>query len=203
MSRPLSASLLGLVIVTSILIAFHAMGFQLRLSGDPMIHARFDAMPVAGAMHVIGGGLVLLIGGFQFSSRLRRAAPSLHRNLGRAYLLLVATGGIGALLLAPHADGGLVGRFGFFLLGVLWLFSGLQAYLAIRRRDIEAHRAWMLRNFSMTFGAVTLRLYLGLFAAAGVPFEEAYPVVAWLAWVPNLIIVEWFMALSQRAHATH
>ncbi len=196
MSRSISAGLLGLVIVTSILIAIHAMGFQFRVSGDPQIHARFDAMPVAGAMHVIGGGLVLLIGGFQFSSRLRRRAPSLHRNLGRVYLLLVATGGIGALALAPFAGGGLVGQFGFFLLGVLWLFSGLQAYLAIRRRDIEAHRAWMLRNFSMSFGAVTLRIYLGLFAVAGVPFEDAYPVVAWLAWVPNLIAVEWFMALT-------
>ena len=49
----------------------------------------------------------------------------------------------------------------------------------------------------MTFGAVTLRIYLGLFALAGVPFEEAYPAVAWLAWVPNLLLVEWFLALKR------
>ena len=49
----------------------------------------------------------------------------------------------------------------------------------------------MVRNFSLTFAAVTLRVYLGLFFVAGVPFELFYPFVAWLAWVPNLLIAEW------------
>ena len=202
MPRALSITLLSLIILTSILIALHAFGFQFRVSGDPVFHARFDTMPIAGAMHVIGGGIVLALGGFQFSSRLRQNYLTLHRNMGRAYLILVAVGGVGALVLAPSADGGLVGRFGFFLLGVAWLFSGWQAYAAVRRGDIQSHKAWMLRNFSMTFGAVTLRIYLGLFAVAGVPFEASYPVVAWLAWVPNLIIVEWYMALTEQSRKT-
>lgn len=51
----------------------------------------------------------------------------------------------------------------------------------------------MMRNFTMAFGAVTLRIYLGIFSASGVPFQESYPVVAWLSWVPNLLIVEWVL----------
>jgi hypothetical protein len=51
----------------------------------------------------------------------------------------------------------------------------------------------MMRNYAMAFGAVTLRIYLGVFGAVGVPFIESYPVVAWIAWVPNLIFVEWFL----------
>jgi len=39
---------------------------------------------------------------------------------------------------------------------------------------------------------------LGLFAAFGIPFAEAYPVVAWIAWVPNLIPVEWFPGARTR-----
>ena len=148
-------------------------------------------------MHVLGGGLCLLIGGFQFSKRLRSNHLQLHRNLGRTYLVLVLLGGIGSLILAPNADGGLVARIGFFILGVLWLFSGLQAYLAIRRKDVATHRAWMLRNFALTFAAVTLRIYLNVFAAIGVDFSESYPVVAWLAWVPNLILIEWYLALFE------
>ena len=37
----------------------------------------------------------------------------------------------------------------------------------------------MVRNFSLTFGAVTLRLYLPSVGGAGVPFEVAYPIIAW------------------------
>ena len=49
----------------------------------------------------------------------------------------------------------------------------------------------MIRSYALTLGAVTLRVYLPLFLMLGLPFEQAYPAVAWLAWVPNLIIAEW------------
>jgi hypothetical protein len=37
-----------------------------------------------------------------------------------------------------------------------------------------------------------LRLYLPISGVAGVPFEVAYPIIAWVAWVPNLIVAEWW-----------
>lgn len=40
------------------------------------------------------------------------------------------------------------------------------------------------------FAAVMLRIYLPVSMAGGVPFESAYPVIAWLCWVPNLVVVE-------------
>jgi len=48
----------------------------------------------------------------------------------------------------------------------------------------------MVRNFALTFAAVTLRLWLPASIASGVPFELAYPAVAWLCWVPNLLAAE-------------
>ena len=198
MTARLQMVFLGFVIFTSIAIALHAFGFQLRLSGAPDFHVRFDALPIPAAMHVIGSGLALLIGGFQFSRTLRRKYLNAHRWLGRIYLLMILIGGAGSFLLAPQAAGGLVAKIGFFLLAVLWWFSAYQAYRAVRQRDIAAHRAWMLRNFALTFAAVTLRIQLGALSAAGVPFEEAYPVVAWLSWVPNLVLIEWYLALSER-----
>jgi hypothetical protein len=27
--------------------------------------------------------------------------------------------------------------------------------------------------------------------ALHIPFEEAYPAIAWLCWVPNLMVAEW------------
>jgi uncharacterized membrane protein len=187
---------LGLVVLSSVMIGIYALAFQARLVGAPTFHARFDEMPLFTAMHVVGGGIVLLVGGFQFVAGLRQKHPQLHRWMGRLYLSFVLIGGVGGLVMAPVSDGGLVGHYGFGLLAVLWLYSGWHAYAAIRRGDVETHKAWMLRNFSLAFGAVTLRVYMGLFFAAGVPFDEFYPLMAWVSWVPNLILVEWYLTLK-------
>ena len=67
--------------------------------------------------------------------------------------------------MAPFNSAGLVGFFGFGTLAVLWLATGWLAYRAIRRRDVASHRAWMMRNFALTYAAVTLRLWLGVLIA--------------------------------------
>jgi hypothetical protein len=56
----------------------------------------------------------------------------------------------------------------------------------------------MVRNFALTFAAVTLRLYLGVFMAAGARFEDVYPLLAWLCWVPNLLLAEWLFNSRRR-----
>jgi hypothetical protein len=48
-----------------------------------------------------------------------------------------------------------------------------------------------VRNFALTFAAVTLRIYLPLSNVVGIDFDVAYPVIAWIAWVPNLLVAEW------------
>jgi uncharacterized membrane protein len=191
--------LLWLLIGTSILIAGHAFLFQAGLSGGADFQARFAEVPLFAAFHVLGSGLALLIGGFQFLPGIRARRIYLHRWLGRVYLIAVLLGGIGGLILSARADGGLAGQAGFFLLAVVWLVSGWQAYAAIRRGDVQAHRIWMIRNFALTFAAVTLRIYLGVATGAlGIAFEAFYPLVAWLCWVPNLVVAEWLIIASPR-----
>jgi uncharacterized membrane protein len=188
---------LGLVFAAflSVGVAGYAFAFYfMDTVGDPQFKTRFATVPVFAAFHVLGAGIAMLIGPFQFSSRLRARAVNVHRWLGRIYLSAVLIGGIGGFMLAMIASGGLVARVGFALLAVVWLVSGLQAYVAVRRGDLVRHRRWMIRNFALTFAAVTLRLHLPLLTFGfGVPFDEAYPVVAWLAWVPNLIVAEWLL----------
>lgn len=186
--------LLWLLIALSLPVAFYAFAFQLGLTGGADFQSRFGELPLFGAFHVLGSGLALGIGGFQFLPWLRTRHISWHRWLGRTYLLAVLGGGIGGLVMAGQADGGLVGRVGFSLLAVTWLVSGWQAYAAVRRGDLTAHRVWMIRNFALTFAAVTLRIYLGVFTGPlGIPFAECYPLIAWLCWVPNLIVAEWLI----------
>jgi uncharacterized membrane protein len=175
------------------LYAFLPLGSMLH----PEMRAVFLAHPVGIYTHVFGAAVALAIGPFQFASRLRVARPRLHRWLGRAYLGVgVLIGGSSGLFMAFHAFGGLVARLGFGCLALAWLYTGIRAYAANRAGDPITHRRWMVRNFALAFSAVTLRLYLPASIASGIAFETAYPAIAWLCWVPNLVIAE--LAFNRR-----
>ena len=142
--------------------------------------------------------VALALGPLQFAASLRARHPRLHRNSGRLYLLGVFVGGGAGLLLAFFAQGAWVAKAGFAALAVCWLHTAIRALVAILAGDVVAHRRWMVRNFALTFAAVTLRLYLPAALVSGVPFEAAYPAIAWLCWVPNLLLAQAFLR-SRRA----
>jgi Predicted membrane protein (DUF2306) len=156
-------------------------------------------------LHIVGAMLATIIGPFQFLPKSRSGQYlNVHRWLGRTYLVGVLFGGLGGLYMARLAYGGLPARLGFAALAILWLFSGFMAYKHIRNKEIQRHRQWMVRNYALTFAAVTLRLWQVVFQVAGVDFIVGYVTVAWLCWIPNLIVAEWIvsrMRPSQR-HAT-
>lgn len=181
------------VLLVAMPVALYGLSFPWS-NANPAFKARLMALPWAALPHFLGGGVALLIGGLQFSPRLRVARPRLHRLIGRVYLLAVLAGGLGGLGIATISHGGASTHIGFGLLALLWLGSGMAAWQAILRRDVRAHRRWMMRNFALTFAAVMLRIDIPILQAVfGVSFDEAYQTVAWLCWVPNLILVEWWL----------
>lgn len=153
-------------------------------------------------LHVFGAAVALMLGPLQFWAGLRARRPRLHRWLGRAYLALgVGVGGLSGLVLAGQAFGGLVSRTGFGVLALLWLATGAMALQRIARGDVPGHRRWMTRNFALTLAAVTLRVYLPAAIVGGVGLATAYPVVAWLCWLPNLVLAEWILSRARPAAA--
>jgi uncharacterized membrane protein len=166
----------------------------------PDMRATYETHRAGIYAHVFAASVALLLGPFQFLARLRSEYPTLHRWMGRLYLGVgVLVGGVAGLYMAFFAFGGLASRLGFACLALAWLYTGFRAYRAIRRRDVVSHRRWMVRNFALAFAAVTLRLWLPASVASGAQFELAYPVIAWLCWVPNLLAAE---LLFNRKHDT-
>lgn len=175
--------------------ALVSYGFlPLGAAAHPALRANFEAHALGLYLHVFGACFALALGPFQFVRSLRERHPVLHRWMGLLYLSMgVLVGGLAGLYMSQFAFGGLPSRLGFGLLALAWLYTGSRAYDAIRRREIAAHRRWMIRNFALAFAAVTLRLYLPVAAVSGVEFATAYAVIAWACWVPNLLLAEWLV----------
>ena len=180
------------------LLALAVAGYAITMSFAPelrpsFVRALFAERPVAAFVHFMGGAIALIAGTFQLNSRLRTRFIEVHRWFGRLYIVAVVIGGVAALALALHSFGGLIAHVGFGLLAVCWMGSTLNAYRHIRQRNLSTHRNWMIRSYALTLAAVTLRIYLPSSQLAGIPMTVAYPVIAWLCWVPNLLIAEWFV----------
>nr|WP_255656665.1 DUF2306 domain-containing protein [Lysobacter lactosilyticus] len=176
--------------------AFMPLGSLLH----PDMKAVFLAHQAGIYAHIFASVIAISLGPFQFLGGLRRRFVRLHRWMGRAYLGIgVLVGGLAGLYMATFAFGGVVSKLGFASLAVLWLYTGLRAFLAIRRGKAIEHRRWMVRNFSLTLAAVTLRILLPVSGIAGIPFEVAYPAIAWLCWVPNLLVAERFFNRTDEA----
>lgn len=137
--------------------------------------------------HILFGGLALLIGWVQFSKKLRSANLRRHRIIGKIYIIAAIISGSCGIFIAFYATGGLITSLGFLGLGVLWLYTTIKAYMAVKNRDLQLHQGFMIFSYAACFAAVTLRIWLPLLTFIFNDFKIAYQIVAWLCWVPNII----------------
>jgi uncharacterized membrane protein len=168
-------------------VALVASGFRL-VPGD--IAANRFPTPLGLRIHIVAAGLALLTGPLQLARGLRTRFPQLHRWMGRTYVLACLAGGASGAAIALFSASGLVAGTGFFVLGICWVGATVLGFVAIRGGAIGRHRRWMIRSFALTYAAVTLRLYLPLATGLGLQFSTVYPVIAWLCWIPNLLVAQ-------------
>ena len=166
-----------------------ALGVELSM---PAMFYHVAAQPVALYAHILFAPVALALAPFQFWAGLRARRPGPHRWMGRGYGLAILVSGIAGLVLALRTNAGPVAGWGFGLLAVLWLGCTARGVQLAMARRIALHRRWMIRSVALTLAAVTLRLELPILAMT-LGFETGYPLVAWLAWVPNLLIAEWIL----------
>lgn len=149
-------------------------------------------------VHAVAASTALMLGPLQLSSVVRRRRPALHRACGGLYIAGCIAGGASALVLSAGLSTGPLAAAGFGTLGVLWLHATMQGLRTARARDFSRHRVWMIRSYALTFAAVTLRIYLPMSQMIGIDFAFAYRCIAWLAWVPNLLIAEVYVRQGAR-----
>ncbi len=142
--------------------------------------------------HVLGSATILLVGFVQFS-KLSYQKVNLHRLLGKVYVLgvlLFAAPGAYLMTFFIHRGNGVFAS--FFIQNTLWIATTFLAWRYATQGKIAQHVCMMRRSYGLAFAAVTLRFYIWLFTVLGngVNFEHNYLIIAFLSWVPNLILVE-------------
>ncbi len=173
------------------LVSWRFLVFGVDPSMPGVVH-HLDGRLLALWAHIFFAPIALAVVPFQLSQNLRQTRLKLHRWMGRAYGVAILISGVAGLIIAPYAATGTVAAVGFFLLSVAWLITtGLAIWHAMNHR-ISDHRRWIIRSAALTFAAVTLRLQLPL-GEVFWGFETAYPYIAWLCWLPNLVFAEWYL----------
>ncbi|GII85715.1 hypothetical protein Ssi03_37050 [Sphaerisporangium siamense] len=198
----------GLMALSAIGIAGYAV--PRYLTGDPAdvslpLNPEVPLHYLSLVMHALPGGLALVIGPFQFLARLRAGRPGLHRIMGRIYMISVLAASVASIFAATFTLDGFPVQVAFYLLVAAWLYSLVQAYRSIRRGDVRLHRIWMIRNYALTFAAVTLRVYLmaGLLLrpVTGLTFDDVYTASAWASFLINAVVAEYFIVQRTLAPA--
>jgi uncharacterized membrane protein len=180
----------------AIIIGLYPLVYFLTDMGDGFLHGKSPELlqsvfwTAAFYMHIFFGASAMLIGWSQFSKKIRNRFLNTHRLLGKIYVASVIISGVTGFYIALFANGGIVASLGFVGLALTWLYTTVKAFQSIRGKDIEKHEEWMIRSYAITFAAVTLRIWIPLSQIARIDFVEAYRVIAWLCWIPNLLVAE-------------
>src|SRR5262249_5752581 len=152
-----------------------------------------------------GAATYAVAGAFQFVPRFRRRHPNWHRRAGRILTvagLMVAASALWMTLLYAQKPGT-----GDLLYVLRPVFGSAMAaclglgFTATRRRDIAAHRAWLIRAYAIGVAAGTQAFTGGigaaLFGTGG--FRDDLAKAA--GWVINLAVAEWVIRRPHTAVA--
>jgi len=161
----------------------------LLITDYPMYHAyRLQVIADRNLLipHSVAGTLALLIGPINFSSRIRQRYLSLHRILGRIYVVSVFIGSFTGIALAA----GRPGLPGTSMQAAAWMVCTTAALITARNGHIIQHRQWMMRSYAVTFTFVSSRV-LNLVPAYWSHLGDVLSAVGVIAFtLASLLVVE-------------
>ena len=148
--------------------------------------------------HLFTAVIPLITGPFQFWTWFRVHYMKWHRLLGKIYIYGCLLGGLSALYLSitqPY-PGSIVPA---IMLAILWLFMTSAAWITILRKNVQAHRLFMIRSYTLTLSFVFLRILSDLvYKHNFLSFINNQDVkdatYEWMSWVIPLLVVELYIS---------
>ncbi|GAB3805249.1 DUF2306 domain-containing protein [Micromonospora zhanjiangensis] len=191
--------LTGLILL-SVVPAFGGALRVVSLSGGEVTpeNVRFFAAPVPVLLHIVAAVAFTVLGAFQFAPGFRNRHRAWHRRVGRLLVLCGLTVAATALWMnasyvLPPSDGALLMVLRYLFAATMFVAVGA-GFLAVRRRRIGDHRAWMMRGYAIAQGAGTQAVLLSAWLLAVGPTSQlSRAVLMGTAWTVNLAVAEWLI----------
>ena len=188
---------IGVILLALVFIFMHAIQY---FGFDPEVFGRYWPYKYLLIGHVGGGILALVIGPFQFSSSFRNKYLSIHRLIGKVYIIAILIGSFCAVTLAFTVAMDVHWTWALSLIGLAfpWTICVLMAFRSIRLRRITTHREWMTRSYVVTFAFITFRILNDYIMADMGTFIERGPTAIWISWSVPLLVAEVFIQWNKK-----
>ncbi len=168
---------------------------------------KFGNLRLMTLLHVVPGGIFLLLAPIQFVPAIRNRYLRAHRWLGRALLIAVLISGAAGLFFGVfHPIGGVREGVGIVAFGTFLFVCVIRAYVAIRRGNVALHREWMIRAFAVALAISTVRVVAAALdstrALAADPRDQ-FVVSIWSGWLITIAAAELWIRYTRRSTDAH
>lgn len=143
-------------------------------------------------IHIAAGALCIGTALIQFSRYILKKSKVIHRISGKIYVFVVLfLGAPTGLYMSFFAKGSFWERALFMFMAGWWFITTLYGLSTIHKRNIVAHKIWMIRSYAMAMTAVTFRVYHIAFYLMGWNHLKNYEISLWISVIGNMLFAEW------------
>lgn len=145
-------------------------------------------------IHIAAGALCIATALVQFSRYILKKTKWIHRFSGKIYVFVVLfLGAPTGLYMSFFAKGSFWERALFLFMAAWWFITTLYGFTTIHKKNVLAHKIWMMRSYAMAMTAVTFRLYHIVFYLLGWDHLENYELSLWISVIGNMLFAEWII----------
>jgi hypothetical protein len=152
-------------------------------------------------LHIAAGSFCIATALVQFSSLILKKRKAVHVWSGRIYVFVVLIlGAPTGLFMSFFAKGSFYERMLFMFMALFWFFTTFKGLSTILKKNVLAHKIWMMRSYSMAMTAVTFRVYHIMFFMLGWDQLENYEISLWISVIGNMLVAEWLIYRKSRSY---
>ena len=166
--------------------------FASKVSPAAALDAGFAKHLALTLVHILPGGLFLVLTPLQFMRSIREKHLAIHRWMGRVLVICGLIIGASALVMSFRMNiGGPNETAATTLFAIVFLICLIRAYVHIRRKEVARHREWMIRAYGVGLGVATTRPIVGaFFAFRRLTPHEFFGIAFWLGFTITFLIAE-------------
>jgi Predicted membrane protein (DUF2306) len=152
-------------------------------------------------IHIFAGMFCVLAALLQFSSSILKKRKKIHIWSGRVYVFVVlAVGAPTGLYMSFFAKGGISEKCLFMFMAISWFYFTAKGLLTVLQKNIQHHKVWMIRSYSMALTAVTFRVYYLILYLFDVELTKNYEVSLWMSVLGNIALAELIILFNSKKY---